>query len=185
MTPSAARRLAAEPCPQICPELSNSDPLQPQLTALNCPYLLQLPCKWATRNEGVRGSSPGVGFRKAPKNKGFPEAERSAARALKANFRPPFGKKFAYKRWRCCVTYSPAVTSSRARFRRRRESTASIAKQSSGMFDLAYDATVCDMGESWRLSSLGRSLGSGRWRARSRCAWPPERRRPHRPRCGC
>src|ERR1700733_8403425 len=52
----------AKTCPEICPELGNSEPLHPHLTRQNRPYLCQLPCKWATYNEGVGGSSPPAGL---------------------------------------------------------------------------------------------------------------------------
>jgi hypothetical protein len=62
-TPCAA---STKTCPEICPELSNSEAIQPHSATLKRPYLTQMPCKWATCNEGVGGSSPPAGLRRSP-----------------------------------------------------------------------------------------------------------------------
>jgi hypothetical protein len=49
-------------CPERYPQLGNYDPRQPAPTGINACRYRKNPCKWATRNEGVPGLSPGVGL---------------------------------------------------------------------------------------------------------------------------
>jgi hypothetical protein len=55
-------RESAEPCPQPCPELSNSDPLQLLSGEVKRPYLRQKPWKWVLPKPKVASSSLVVRF---------------------------------------------------------------------------------------------------------------------------